>query len=111
MITEYAADISDWEEWQKAYRFGVILIFPPEVPVAEVNRLRNIHDSRGQSMCRAHISLTIPLPRPMEAYHLEELKGKISEGDFLLERVSYAVPDETMYFTERVRLNLAGVRR
>lgn len=189
MITGYATDMSKWEEWQKAYHFGVILIFPPEVPATEINRLRDIYDPRGQSMCKAHISLTVPLPRPMEEYHLDELKeavtgiepfpvhygplsnylpapgvvlaiepkdrlaglvenleacsvfdeapprpypfsphltiaefvsgertlelmdelkGKTPEGDFLLESVSYAVPDENMVFTERVRLNLAG---
>ncbi len=192
MITGYATDMSTWEEWQKAYRFGVILLFPPEIPAAEVNRLRDIHDPRGQSMCHAHISLTVPLPRPMEEYHLDELKesasgiepfpvhygplsnylpapgvvlaiepkdrlaglvekleacsvfdeapprrypfsphltiaefisgertlelmdelkGKTPEGDFLCDHVSYAVPDENMFFTERVRLYLAGVRR
>lgn len=74
MITEYAMDMSGWMGWQKGYRFGVILIFPPDPPAGEVNRLRAIHDPRGQSYCKAHISLTVPLPRPVEDFHLEELK-------------------------------------
>jgi 2'-5' RNA ligase len=74
MITEYAMDMSGWEEWQKSYRFGVILILPPDPPADEINRLRDIYDPRGQSYCEAHISLTVPLPRPVEDYHLEELK-------------------------------------
>ncbi|MBN2074379.1 MAG: 2'-5' RNA ligase family protein [Dehalococcoidales bacterium] len=74
MITEYAMDMNGWIDWQKAYRFGVILIYPPDPPADEVNRLREIHDPRGQSYCEAHISLTVPLPRPVDDFHLEEMK-------------------------------------
>ncbi len=63
MITSYAADTSHWEVWQRGYRFGVLLIFPPDPPRGQVNALRARHDPRGQSYCEAHISLTIPLPR------------------------------------------------
>ena len=74
MITEYAMDMNGWLDWQKAYRFGVILIFPPNPPAGEVNRLRETYDPEGQSYCQAHISLTVPLPRPVEDLHLDELK-------------------------------------
>ena len=67
-------DMSGWLDWQKVYRFGVILIFPPDPPAGEVNRLREIHDPQGQSYCEAHISLTVPLPRPVDDFHLDELK-------------------------------------
>ena len=79
MITEYAMDMNGWLDWQKAYRFGVILIFPPDPPEREVNRLRNIHDPRGQSYCQAHVTLTVPVPRPVEDFHLDELKMLASE--------------------------------
>ncbi len=74
MITEYAMNMNRWGDWQKAYRFGVILIFPPDPPAGELNRLREIHDPRGQSYIQAHITLTVPVPRPVEEYHLDELK-------------------------------------
>jgi hypothetical protein len=79
MITEYAMDMSSWSEWQKQYRFGIILIFPPDPPAGDVNRLREIYDPKSQSICKAHISLTVPLPRPMEDFHLDELKLPASE--------------------------------
>jgi 2'-5' RNA ligase len=79
LITSYADDIRHWEEWQKAYRFGVILVYPPDPPASAVNSLRDIHDPRGQSFCSAHISLTVPLSRPMEDYHLDELIRITSE--------------------------------
>ncbi len=78
MITEYAMDMNGWFDWQKAYRFGVILMFPPDPPAGEVNRLRQIYDPRGQSYCKAHITLTVPLPRPVEEFHLDELKSLAS---------------------------------
>lgn len=73
MVTDYVADISRWEEWQREYRFGVLLIFPPEPPAAEVNALRSKYDPKGQSICQAHISLTVPLPRPLNITHWSEL--------------------------------------
>ncbi len=79
MITEYAMDMSEWLDWQKAYRFGVILIFPPDPPAGEVNRLRETYDPRAFSIIPAHITLTVQVPRPMDDFHLEELKMLASE--------------------------------
>ena len=79
MITEYAMDMNGWPDWQKAYRFGVILLFPPDPPAGEVNRLREIYDPKGQSYCSAHITLTVPVPRPVEDFHLEQMKMLVSE--------------------------------
>lgn len=75
MITEYAGDMSRWEDWRKQYRFGVILIYPPDPPSGEVNRLRELHDPRSQAACKAHISLTVPLPRPVTEIQMDELKA------------------------------------
>ena len=79
MITSYEADISHWEDWQKGYKFGVLLIFPPDPPLTQVNTLRAKYDPRGQSICDAHISLTIPLPRPLSEAHWSELESITSE--------------------------------
>jgi 2'-5' RNA ligase len=74
-ITAYATTTSHWEGWQQAYRFGVLLIVPPEPVYTQVNRLRAIYDPRSQAICAAHISLTIPLPGPMTAAHWQELEA------------------------------------
>lgn len=73
MITKYEANISHWEGWQREYRFGVLLIYPPDPPLEQVNALREKYDPRSQSGCEAHISLTIPLPRPLNDAHWVEL--------------------------------------
>jgi len=79
MVTDYAADISHWEEWQREYRFGVLLIFPPDPPATQVNNLRSEYDPQGQSICKAHISLTVPLPRPIESAYWSELRSITSD--------------------------------
>jgi 2'-5' RNA ligase len=78
MITQYTQDISQWQEWQKEYQYGVILIFPPEPLLTEVNVLRARYDPQSQAGCDAHISLTVPLPRPMRESHWRELEAIVS---------------------------------
>jgi len=78
MITEYTLDISQWQEWEKGYQFGVILIFPPEPLLTQVNVLRARYDPRSQATCDAHISLTVPLPRPISDSHWRELEAIVS---------------------------------
>jgi hypothetical protein len=75
MITSYEATVSHWEDWQQEYRFGVLLIFPPDPPLARVNALRAAYDPRSQAICDAHISLTRPLPRPVSQAHWSELES------------------------------------
>ena len=78
LITQYADDIGHWEDWQKEYRYGVLLIFPPDPPLAQVNALRAQYDPRSQAACDAHISLTIPFPRPLNSADWNELQAIIS---------------------------------
>ena len=73
MVTDYAVSIGDWKEWQKAYRFGVLLVVPPDPPFSDVNEVRRLHDSESAAICAAHISLTVPLPVPLTRDHWEEL--------------------------------------
>src|SRR5215475_6711351 len=75
MITEYTLDISQWQEWEKGYQSGVILIFPPEPLLTQVNVLRARYDPRSQATCDAHISLTVPLPRPISHSHWREIEA------------------------------------
>jgi len=61
-----AVDKRIWEQWdegQRAYKFGVILILPSEPVFSQVNALRAQHDPLSQAICDAHISLTMPLPQ------------------------------------------------
>lgn len=75
MITEYVADVSSWKRWQQEYRFGVFLVIPPDPPLSEVNALRSRYAWSQTSECDAHISLTVPLPRPLTQAHWGELEA------------------------------------
>jgi hypothetical protein len=63
----YATAMTQWEEWQQEYRFGVLLIYPPEPLHTRINSLRAVHDPRSQAYCDAHISMTVPFSRPIAA--------------------------------------------
>src|SRR3990172_1303222 len=71
---EIAVPEDNWPEWQKEYRFGVVLILPPEPVLSLVNGLREKHDPLSQSCCDAHISLTVPLPRALTEASLRGLE-------------------------------------
>jgi hypothetical protein len=72
MQTDYVDDVHHWDEGQRAYKFGVILILPPEPIFSQVNELRARYDPISQTCCDAHISLTMPLPRaPTDAQWAE----------------------------------------
>ena len=72
MQTDYVDDVHHWDEGERAYRFGVIFIMPPEPIFSQVNDLRARYDPISQTCCDAHISLTVPLPRvPSDAQWAE----------------------------------------
>jgi len=75
MITTYVEEIGHWESWQGEYRFGTFLILPPDPLLLRMNALRAKHDPRSQSICDAHISLTVPLPRSMAEKDWGELES------------------------------------
>jgi len=65
VITAYATPNPRWESWFAEYRYGAFYLFPPEPVLGRVNALRTLHDPRSQAICAAHVSLTVPLPRPL----------------------------------------------
>jgi hypothetical protein len=79
MVIEYVADVSCWEAWRQQYQYGVLLILPPDPPKNKVNDLRTKYDPKGQSICQAHISLTVPVPRSLNDTYLEELQEIASD--------------------------------
>jgi 2'-5' RNA ligase len=54
-------------EFQRVYRFGTFVIWPPADLRAVVNQLRQRYDPASQAVCDAHITLTQPfLAEPSE---------------------------------------------
>jgi 2'-5' RNA ligase len=73
MIT-YATDTSNWEDWQRDYRLGLILIMPPEEVSRQIDSLRAKHDPRAYANCPTHISVSDPLRREMTPEIQEEIR-------------------------------------
>jgi hypothetical protein len=75
MMTVYVTeeDMRGWT-WQKQYRFGVFLIYPPDPPMSAVNALRAKYDPPSHAACDAHVSLPVPLPKAPSATDWSELE-------------------------------------
>ena len=54
-----------WEEWQKVYQHGMMVIWPPDEIRKDVNAQRKAYDPVSASFCGAHITLTQPLLNPL----------------------------------------------
>lgn len=61
-------------DWQRAYIFGTLVIWPPEPVRGMVNALRQHYDPVSQATCEAHISLTQPFIRRPDKDDLEHLR-------------------------------------
>ncbi len=53
-------NIENWQEWQKPYQYGTLVIWPPDSLRSSVNSQRERVDPLSQSYCEAHISVTQP---------------------------------------------------
>jgi len=74
MIT-YAKDTSEWEDWQRDYRFGLILIMPPEEVSHQINQLRAKYDPYAFAICPTHISVSDPLQSEMTPEMEDEIRS------------------------------------
>ena len=70
-MVAYVTDTSGWQEWQRDYRLGLILIVPPEDVMRRVDPLRARFDPRARAICPTQISVSDPLTREL-APELEE---------------------------------------
>jgi 2'-5' RNA ligase len=74
---EYADETDHWENWWHEYYFGAFYIFPPEEVMQVVDKLREKFDPKSASFCRAHISLSEPLPRKITFSDVISLKNDL----------------------------------
>lgn len=71
----YVQDVSDWEDWQRDYRLGVIMILPPPDIAGAIDELRAKYDPKSFAICKTHISLSDPLSKEMTEPLRQELKN------------------------------------
>lgn len=67
--------MESWEEWQKAYRSGMLVIWPPDEVRTIVNQLRQRYDPASQAICEAHITVTQPFLREPNRHEWSRING------------------------------------
>lgn len=77
-MVDYVTDMSKWEKWQRDYRYGLILIMPPDEVAGRINPLRAKYDPRTFSYCPAHITLSDPLGEPLTPERDAEVAGLLA---------------------------------
>ena len=75
----YVKDTSKWEDWQRDYRFGLILIMPPPEVSQDIDLLRAKYDPRSAASCPTHISLSDPLSREMTPDLIDEINNVLTD--------------------------------
>jgi len=63
-----------WEEWQKVYQHGTLVIWPPDEVREIINFQREKHDPVSAAICEAHITLTQPLLKPLIGVEWEQVQ-------------------------------------
>lgn len=71
--------VADWEPWQRAYRHGVLLLLPPSDVVGDVDELRARYDPVSHEICRAHVTVTEPFPRPVTTADLDDVAAALAQ--------------------------------
>jgi len=71
--------MKNWKEWQKPYRYGLLVIQPPDEIWELVNKQREEYDPLSQSYSEAHISVTQPLLKTLSEIEWDRIL-RIVEG-------------------------------
>ena len=58
--------MGSWDDWQRPYRFGTIVIWPPDEARQAVNSQRAEYDPVSHAYCQAHVTVTQPLRRRLD---------------------------------------------
>ena len=73
--------MDNWEDWQKLYQFGTIVIWPPDEVREVVNPQRQAYDPVSQSYCETHITITQPLIRAFLDDEWDQIQNVLKDYD------------------------------
>ena len=68
-----------WEDWQRNYLHGILVIWPPDEVRDIVNRQRKEVDPKSAAISEAHITLTQPLLRKLDPTGWDEIQKIASQ--------------------------------
>ena len=70
--------MENWQDWQKVYQFGTIVIWPPDEVRMLVNQQRETYDQVSQTYCETHITVTQPLIKNLTENEWEKLRRVVN---------------------------------
>ncbi|MGD8555366.1 MAG: 2'-5' RNA ligase family protein [Anaerolineales bacterium] len=76
-----------WEDWQKPYQFGTLVIWPPDPVRQDINQQRQEFDPASQAICEAHITVTPPLVHALAEEQWQEIEQIV--GAFRAFEITY----------------------
>lgn len=100
-MISYAENLSDWQDWQRDYRLGLLLILPPPEIAREVDALRARYDPRSFSICSAHITVSDPLRKEMTPQLCDELRdivGAVSKFKIRFDKLHASPTHAGVYY-------------
>ncbi len=72
-------DGTGWPDWQRAYRFGALVVVPPPDLAAKVDAIRSRFDPVSAAIFGTHITLTPPFARAPAPADLDRLSAVVFE--------------------------------
>jgi 2'-5' RNA ligase len=93
-------EVSGWPEWRRAYRYGVLVVVPPDDLAAKADAIRRRFDPTSAAIFGAHITLTPPFVRAPNVADLERLAATLLTFPRFDLRYSSATtfPDSTVVY-------------
>ncbi|MBM3327108.1 MAG: 2'-5' RNA ligase family protein [Calditrichaeota bacterium] len=84
-MISYVRNTSNWEQWQIEYRFGIILIIPPDEVLQQIEPLRERYDYRSFVSNPTHVTVSDPLCCEMTPELFREIQFNLSRvSSFML---------------------------
>jgi 2'-5' RNA ligase len=93
-----------WENWQKPYQFGTIVIWPPDSVRAIVNSQREKYDPASQAICETHITVTQPFyhwPDQAEWKKIQEVLREYHQFEIHFGPLTSFLPYPCIYYEIR----------
>jgi len=87
--------------WKEDYRFGSIVVWPPDEVRRQINPLRERYDPRSHSICEAHVTVTQPFlvsPREKELDKLISIVSSFEAFEITYGPLNHFLPYPCIYY-------------
>ncbi|MEO0424270.1 MAG: 2'-5' RNA ligase family protein [Pseudomonadota bacterium] len=113
-VGDHTIDTTGWPAWQRAYRFGTLVIRPPARVRAVVDRWRARYDPVSQGYVDTHITLTQPFrqePTPQALQQITELLRSQRQFDIRYGPLRHFLPDPVLWLEVQPARRVIALRK